>query len=222
MRRNPIPLLILVAALIGLGGAYAFFEQTVVPRYEATRSVLASRSDLELRMLVAYARGPLVEEDYTMRDADGVSSAEYRGIGRNGLQITIAERPRKTIEEGSDVAYLFGQAVQDGIWELRSKPPRGDATARYTISVYQLTGTSHGSYRFSFTDPRYWATTGGHQFHIKLDKNKPLPDLLNLTSTVVVEPRYQKLVDDFRTFGPQSFRTKVAAAQTRLGARPQG
>jgi len=37
----------------------------------------------------------------------------------------------------------------------------------------------------------------------------------------VVEPRYQKLVDDFRTFGPPSFRTKVAAAQSRL-ARPQG
>jgi hypothetical protein len=222
MRRNPIPPLIFVAALIGLGGAYAFFEQTVVPRYQATRTVLTSRSDLALSLLVRYDRGPLVEEEYSMRDADGVSSAQYRGLGRSGVAITITERPRKTIEEGSDVAYLFGQAVQDGIWELPSKPPRGDASAHYTISVYQLTGSKHGSYRFSFTDPHYWATTGGHQFHIKLDKSKPVPDLLNLSSTVVVEPRYEKLVADFRGFGPQSFRTKVAAAQSRLGSRPQG
>lgn len=222
MRRNPIPPLILVAALIGLGGAYAFFEQTVVPRYQATRTVLTSRSDLQLRMLVRYDRGPLVEEDYAMRDADGTSTIDYRGVGRNGVTVTISERPRRTIEEGSNVAYLFGQAVQDGIWDLPSKPPRGDTSTRYTISVYQLTGSKHGSYRFTFTDPHYWATTGGHQFHIKLDKNKPVPDLLNLTSTVVVEPRYEKLVTDFRTFGPESFRAKVAAAQSRLGGRPQG
>jgi hypothetical protein len=102
--------------------------------------VLASRSDLELRMLVRYTRGPLVEEDYTMRDADGVSTSQYRGVGRNGVQITIAERPRKTIEEGSDVAYLFGQAVQDGIWELHSKPPRGDTALTTSRSRIRSTG----------------------------------------------------------------------------------
>ncbi len=222
MRRNPVPALIFIVTLIGLAGAYAFFERSVFPRYAATRNVLASKSDIALRMVVSYERGPLLEEDYSMHDADGVSSAVYRGLGRNGVQITIAERPRKTIEEGSNVAYLFGQAVQDGIWDLPSKPPRGDTTARYTISVYQLVAGKHGSYRFTFTDPHYWATTGGHQFHIKLDKHKPIPNLLTMSSTVLVEPRYQKLVDDFRTFGPRSFRSKVAAAQNRLGARPQG
>jgi hypothetical protein len=222
MRRNPIPPLIFVVTLIGLAGAYAFFQRALVPRYAATRSVLASRSDIELRMSVRYARGPLVEEDYTMSDEDGVSSAAYRGVGRSGLQITIAEPPLKTIDEGRNVANLFGEVVQDGIWELPSKPPRGNTNARYTLSIYQLTGTSHGSYRLTFTDPHYWATTGGHQFHLKLDKNKPLPDLLNLSSTVLVEPRYERLVADFRSFGPPSFRTKVAAAQSHLGARSQG
>jgi hypothetical protein len=222
MRRNPIPALIFIVALIGLAGAYAFFQASVVPRYAATRTVLASRSDIQLRMVVRYARGPLVEEDYTMADADGVSSAGYRGLGRSGVQITIAERPRKTLDEGSNVANLFGAVVQDGIWDLPSKPPRGDTNARYTVSIYQLTGSRHGSYRFSFTDPHYWATTGGHQFHITLSKDKPVPDLLTLSSTVTIEPRYQKLVDDFRTFGPQSFRSKVAAAQVRLGARSAG
>jgi len=51
-----------------------------------------------------------------------------------------------------------------------------------------------------------------------LSKNKPLPNLLALTSTTLVEPRYEKIVEDFREFGPQSFRDKVAAAQTRLKA----
>jgi len=40
-----------------------------------------------------------------------------------------------------------------------------------------------------------------------------------MTSTVIVEPRYQKLVQDFRSFGPESFRSKVQAAQARLSAR---
>jgi hypothetical protein len=151
-----------------------------------------------------------------MSDIDGLSKSRYRALGRSGLAITIDERPRVTIDEGPNVAFLFQQAVLDGIWELPSRPPRGDTSTHYTIEVYQLTGDRHGSHRFEFTDPHYWATTGGHQFHITLAKNKPVPDLLTLSSTTLVEPRYEKLVADFREFGPQSFRDKVAAAQTRL------
>lgn len=216
MRRNPVPLLILLAALVGLGGAYWAFEATVVPQLNRTHDVLASRSELRLAMLVRHDTGPISEEDYSMSDIDGLSGSSYRAIGRNGVQITIEERPRKTIEDGPDVAYFFQQAVADGIWDLQSKPPRGDRSTHYTIDVYQLTGSQHGAHRFEFTDPRYWATTGGHQFHIVLSKDKPLPDLLRLSSTTLVDPRYAKVVDDFRAFGPQSFRQKIAAAQSRL------
>ncbi len=217
MARNPIPPLILILTFIGLACAGVFFAKTVLPRAIATRKVLDQASKIHLAMTVHYDKGPLVEEDYAMSDDDGVSSSHYKAVGRDGLQITVAERPRRTLEPGTDVAFFFDKAVLDGIWELTSKPPRGDTSAHYTITIYQLTGNEHGSRTIVFTDPHYWATTGGHQFHIKLERDKPVPDLLQLTSTVLVEPRYEKLVGDFRAFGPPSFREKVTAAQERLG-----
>jgi len=216
--RNPIPKLVFLTAIVAIGGAYWLFQTTLLPRYAGTRAVLASRSELRLAMTVHHATGPITEESYAMSDIDGLSSSSYRAQSRNGVQITIAERPRRTIEAGPNVAYFFQQAVADGIWELTTKPPRGDTSTQYTIDVYQRTGDAHGSRRITFTDPHYWATTGGHQFHLVLSKNKPLPDLLNVSSTTLIEPRYQKLVDDFRSFGPESFREKIAAAQSRLKA----
>jgi hypothetical protein len=216
--RNPIPLLVFFASCIGLAAAYWAFEATVVPRINRTHDVLASRSELRISMTVRHDTGPISEEDYAMSDVDGLSKSRYRALGRSGVQITIDERPRRTIEDGPNVAYFFQEAVQDGVWDLQSRPPRGDRSTHYLIDVYQLTGDQHGEHRFEFTDPHYWATTGGHQFHITLDRNKPLPNLLTLSSTTLVEPRYEKVVGDFLSFGPQSFRDKVAAAQSRLKA----
>jgi hypothetical protein len=216
--RNPIPKIVFVTAVLAVAGAYWVFQTMLLPSYVGTRQVLASRSELRLGMSVRHSSGPISQEDYTMSDIDGLSTSNYRAQSRNGLQINIAERPRETIEEGPNVAYFFQEAVADGIWELTNKPPRGDRSTIYTLFVYQRTGDKDGSRTITFTDPHYWATTGGHQFHIVLDKHKPVPDLLTMTSTTLVEPRYQKLVDDFRAFGPQSFRDKVAAAQSRLKA----
>jgi hypothetical protein len=217
VRRNPIPVLIFVATLIGLGAAYAYFQQTQTGRYEAARSVLAQRSEIRLRMTVRYDKGPLASEEYQMSDIEGTSGVRYTAIGRGGTQITIDERPRRTLEQGANVAFLFDELVQHGIWELRSKPPRGDTATHYDIEIAQVSGSGHGSREIVFTDPHYWATTGGHQFHITLAKNKPIPDLLNLSSTVLVEPRYGELVAAFRAFGPPSLRAKMAAARVRLG-----
>lgn len=218
MRRNPVPLFVFVVALLAVGGFWWAYETTVLPSSIRTHNVLASRSELRLGMTVRHTSGPIAEEDYAMSDVDGLSASNYRAQSHSGLIINIAERPRETIEEGPDVAYFFQEAVQDGIWELTNKPPRGDRTIQYTINVYQRTGDQSGSRTFTFTDPHYWATSAGHQFHIVLDKNKPVPDILKLSSTTLAEPRYEKLVDDFRAFGPQSFRDKVAAAQSRLKA----
>ena len=217
--RNPVPLLILVATLVGLGVAYAYFGATQTGRYEASRSVLNQRSEIRLAMTVRYDAGPLAQEDYRMSDIEGTSRIAYRVLGRNGVQIPIEERPRPTLEPGADVAFLFDELVADGIWELRSKPPRGDTRRHYTVEIAQVAGQGHGSHRFEFTDPHYWATTGGHQFHITLDRNKPVPDLVQLSSTTLVEPRYEKLVAAFRGFGPPSLRSKIVAARARLGER---
>ncbi|GAC1301895.1 MAG: hypothetical protein NVSMB19_10540 [Vulcanimicrobiaceae bacterium] len=217
--RNPIPPLVFGAALLGVAASYVFFQQMLLPRYSASRQVLNSRSELRLSMIVRHDTGPIAEEDFKMRDVDGLSTSSYKVLGRNGVEISIAERPQATTADGPNVAYFFQQTVADGIWELRSKPPRGDRSTHYVLDVFQDVNGQHGSRHVTFTDPHYWATTGGHQFRIHLDKHKPVPDLVNLSSTTLVEPRYEKVVADFRNFGPTSFKSKVTAARARLGVR---
>jgi len=216
--RNPVPILVTLTVLIALAGAYGLFQATETHRYQASRGVLEARSVLALSLKMRHARGPIAEEDYVMSDDDGISKSRYRAIARSGLTITVDERPRRTLEEGANVAYLFQQADQDGIWELQSKPPRGDTSTSYTVDVAQRIGDQHGSHEFTFTDPHFWATTVGHEFHITLSKSKPLPDLLSLRGTALVEGRYQTVINDFLSFGPQSFRADIASAQSRLKA----
>ncbi len=217
MRRNPIPFFILALSIVALLAAYAMFNRSIVPRYEGARKVLDRRSEIRLSLVIRHDRGPIAEEDYALSDIDGTSAGSYRAVGRSGSTITIEERPRQTLEDGANVAFVFGKAVQDGIWELTNRPPRGDTSTHYTVHVYQFEDEQHGSRDYTFTDPHYWATTGGHQFHITLDKNKPVPNLLQMSSSVIVEPRYEALVEDFRSYGPDSFRAKEAQARARLG-----
>jgi hypothetical protein len=191
------------------------YFQTLAPRYARNDKILHSASDIRVSLKIAYDRGPLRQEAWNMRDRDGLSTLSYRALGRNGTQVTIAERPTDSINDQSNVAFLFGKLVQDGLWDLPSKPPRGDTNAHYTIAVYQLITNEHGGRSFTFTDPHYWATTGGRQFHIHLDKDKPIPDLLRISGTSLIEPRYGELVDDFRAFGPHSFLTRIASEKKR-------
>jgi hypothetical protein len=207
--------LVFFTMLVGVILASIVYVRTLAPRYAKNHAILHSASDIRVAMRIAYDRGPLSEETWKMQDRDGLSTLDYRALGRNGIQVTIAERPSETIHSESNVAFLFGKLVQDGLWDLPSKPPRGNTNAHYTISVYQLITSKHGGRSFTFTDPHYWATTGGHQFTIHLDKDKPVPDLLQMSSTTLVEPRYAELVDDFRQFGPQSFLSRIAAEKKR-------
>jgi hypothetical protein len=215
VNRNLIPLLVFLTLFAGCIVAGVVTLHTLVPRYAHSDAVLHSASDIKVAMQIAYDRGPLRSETWTMRDRNGLSTVAYRALGRNGIQVTISERPSSDVDERSNVAFLFGRLVQDGLWDLPSKPPRGNTNAHYTISVYQLITNQHGGRSLTFTDPHYWATTGGHQFTIHLDKDKPVPDLLRMSSTTLVEPRYDELVADFRAFGPSSFLTRIAAEKKR-------
>jgi len=100
--------------------------------------------------------------------------------------------------------------VQDGVWDLMNRPPRGDTSVHYTIYVKQKADFKQGDRTVTFTDPHYWATTAGRQYTIDLRKTNP-NDLLKLQGTQLADPRYQKVVDDFRAFGPPNFRAKIAA-----------
>lgn len=212
MHRSIVPLFVLLAGILAIGAGWLIFERTERASYEAAHRVAHSRSEIRMSLLIRREKGPIAEEEYRLFDLDGLSSAEYRGLGRSGLQIKITSEPRST----TDVSFTFGKAVIDGIWELTNKPLRGDTATRFEVWVYQEVAGEHGERRFSFTDPAYWARNAGREYHIHLDRSKPVPDLLQLEGTSLAEPRYGRVVADFLAYGSPAFRARVAATQARL------
>ncbi len=99
-----------------------------------------------------------------------------------------------------------------------NKPPAGNTNAHYTIHIHQIADKEHGSRTVTFTDPKYWALEAGRQYQIVLSRNSPTPDLTKLQSTTLADPRYQKIVDAFRSFGSDAFRSRVRQAQALVRA----
>jgi hypothetical protein len=170
-------------------------------------------SQLYARMSIRYAKPPIFEEEYRMQDVEGISTFEYRVRSYNCKEITVKAPPGKIY----DVSFFFGGLDQDGIWQMVNLPPLEGADAYYTVYVKQLADFKQGDRTVTFTDPRYWAAHSSHrQFRIDLSKQNA-NDLLHMQSQVTGDARYQQVVDDFRTFGPDEFRKNVAVARTRAG-----
>lgn len=168
-----------------------------------------SASVLDLSLALKYDKPPVYEEQYVMRNDNGVSTAQYRIQGYSGKVVTITLPPDKTYA----VTFFFEQVVQDGIWQLMNKPDAGNTDVHYTLHIHQVADQKQGSRTVTFTDPHYWAVTAGRQYEIQLSKNSPTPDLTKLKSTTLADPRYEQIVTAFRNFGTPSFRKKVAEAQ---------
>jgi len=231
MRRHvPFGWFILVLSLATL--AWIYFKYIPIEGAKLEQVVaLKCPSDIALRLTIDYDKPPIYQEEYLMNDVDGVSTSSYRIRGYAGKQIKIVAPPSKTY----DVSFLFGLVVQDGIWDLMDRAPRGNTAVHYTLYVRQKalitvadaagatkTVCRTGDRTITFTDPHYLATTAGRQYQIDLGKGAPKSpvDLLKMQSTTLADPHYEKIVDDIRAFGPDSFRSKVAAARaTILGAR---
>ena len=212
--RSFIPLAIVVLTIAAAIGAWLIYFPSESQRYNATRSVSRTSSVIRIEFTVAHQRGAIGREKFTFTNDNGHADVAYEGTNLAGTLVARFTEPL----DGYLVANLFGQVVRDGIWDLRTMPPRGDTTTTYTISVYQLTDNKSGNNRFTFTDPHYWATTGGRQYRIHLDKNKPVPDLLKLQSTSLAEPRFAALVQDFENFSAPGFRATLATARAKLRA----
>jgi len=215
MNRSPvIPLAITVLAIAAVVIGWMIYWPIESSRYAATRTVERSKSIIRMTYTVTHQHGPIARERLIFSNVDGKAEVAYEGTNRPGTAIARFKQP----VAGFNVATLFGETVHDGVWDLRTKPPRGDTTISYTIAVYQETDNQSGEHTFTFTDPHYWATTGGRQYVIHLDKNKPVPDLLTLRSTSISEPRYGKIVHDFDAFDAPGFRATLAAARAKLRA----
>lgn len=214
MRRFPTAWAIAVFAFVMVIIGWRIYSADELTRVQRVAHVREAPSQIYARLLIHYDKPPIYEEEYRMQDIEGKSTYSYRIRGYNGKQITITQ-PSRAVH---DVSYFFGKLdQQDGVWQIVNQPDRGDTTVHYTIYVKQLADYKEGERTVTFTDPHYWATMAGRQYQIDLSKQSP-KDLLKMDSTALADPRYEKIVNDFRAFGPDSFRARVAAAQAAVRA----
>jgi hypothetical protein len=218
-RQFPIGWAVFVFSIIALGLVYFMYFNREVGTMQVAYTQCPS--DLRMALTIRYDKPPLLNESYHMRDNDGISTYSYAVEGATGRLITITSPQREIL----DVSYLAGKLDQDGARSMTSEPPAGDTSTHYTLDLYrkEMYGAGdcrHESRTITFTDPHYWATTAGHQYHIDLSQGSPknAGDLLKIQGTATADPRYQEIVDDFRTFGSDEFRARIAAAQARVRA----
>ncbi len=213
MRRFPIEILIVVLVVVMLALGWRIYGTGEMGRFGPAIHAQRAPSELHARMLVRHTHGPIYEEEFRMSDVEGVSNFDYRIRGVNGHQITVTAPAARVY----DVSFFIGGLDQDGIWQLQNKPPRPDANEHYTVWVKQIADYKRGERTVTFTNPEYWAKRAGQQFEIDLSKGVP-KNLVFLAGQQAGDKRYQQIVTDFRTFGPDEFRRNVAAAQTRIRA----
>jgi hypothetical protein len=211
MRRFPVTPFILVAVVITAVSGWYLYAKPEHDRFVAVQRVLASRSEIRLTYVIEHGDGPIAREVWSMQNLNGTSVASYAATDRKGTTATF-DQPIV----GYSVTFLFDKLVQDGIWELHTRQGRGPSRDIYAVTIAQVADKASGSHHFEFTDPHYLATTAGREYHIHLDPNKPLPDLLRLQSTSVADPRYQQIVDDFQQFGSPRFKQTIVAAREKL------
>ncbi len=211
MRRVPISLLIVLAAIAMAVSGWMLFAKTEHDRFVAVDRVNHSRSEIRFSYAVIHTNGPIAREVWSMQNINGHSVASYTAVDRRGTKATFDEQI-----EGYDVTFLFDTLVQDGIWELQTRPFLGSSQTLHVVQISQIADKSSGSHRFQFSDAHYIATEAGREYHIHLDPHKPVPDLLSLQSTSTADPRYEKIAQDFEQFGPARFKATIAAAKAKL------
>ena len=218
-RNNWFGTAIFVFAVVFVIAGLVFIKWPDFQHKQDVAKVLNQRSFSEASLRITYSKPPLYSEEYTMRDDNGVSSATYKIQGYSGKVVTITLPAERTMTAGRDVGYFFEDITQnDQAWQLVNKAPAGNTDALYSLHLHQIADNRQGTRTVIFTDPHYWAVTAGRQYHIQLSPHSPTPDLTKLQSTSLADPRYEKVVQAFRSFGPPSFREKVAQAQALVRA----
>ncbi len=211
MRRFPVTLLILIAVVVAAVGGWMLFAKSEHDRFVAVDRVDHSRSEIRLSYILVHTSGRIAREVWSMQNINGHSVASYTAVDRAGNKATFDEQI-----VGYDVTFLFDTLVQDGIWDLETRPFRGSSQLLHVVDIAQIADKSSGSHRFQFSDAHYIATEAGREYHIHLDPHKPVPDLVNLQSTSTADPRYEKIAQDFEQFGPPRFKATIAEARAKL------
>ncbi len=215
MRRFPIGLTIAVAAILAL--ALITWKVPLFPSNESPSSVARMQRNCPTHIFaslrILYDHPPIYTEAYSMRDDNGSSTFQYVVRSYAGRQITVKAPPRATY----DVSFFFGKLISDdGAWEITDRPPFGNTSVHYTLTTRREEMCRVDQHTVTFTDPEFWARTKLREYDIHLSPTGPLPTVFSGQGIVYRDPRYLKIVDDFRSFGPPEFSNAVARARAEV------
>ena len=209
MRRFPVTLLILVAAVVAAVGGWMLFAKSEHDRYVAVDRVQPLALRVPSLVHLQHTSGPIAREVWSMQNIDGRSTASYTAVDRHGTKATFDEQ---IVRLRRDVPVpAAGRRRHLGAWSRARSAGRRKRCTWSQIS--QVADKASGSHRFQFSDAHYIATEAGREYHIHLDPHKPVPDLVNLQSTSTADPRYEKIAEGLRS-------VRLAALQGARWPRP--
>lgn len=213
MQRFPFGLAIFIFAIVALVLITLFLSPVQHGRLGAVSQLQGCPTRIVAVLNIKYDRPPVYTESYQMRDDNGVSSFEYVVRSYAGKQIVVKVSPHATY----DVSFFFGKLItDDGAWDIPDRPPLGNTSVHYTVTTSRTEMCHTDGHTASFTDPQFWATTKKREYHIHLSPKGPLPSIFTLQGTAFRDPRYLEIVNDFRSFGPDNFRSAVASARKQV------
>jgi hypothetical protein len=211
---------LVIVVIIAVGSvAYLFFLKPFIAQQPQLDKVLYANSTWTVTMQIYKQRGPISAETYRIANDNGATRMFYSATNADGSVTKQFDVPLA----GPTGTFLFEQLRADGIWDLDDKPVRPHSTEQYVIEVDQTLGDQGGSRAFGFSDPQYWATTKAQEISIRLPAKSMRR--FNLTQVATAahplrEPRYLKIVDEIKSFGPQSITQAEALIRSELAAIP--
>jgi hypothetical protein len=190
---------VLVAAI-----AYHFFLRPFIAQQPKVERILNGRSTWSVTLQEYTLHGPISVQTYRVTNVDGKVSMFYSATDSKGIVTKQFSVPIF----GPSGTFFFENLRAEGIWELEDKPVRPHPRTEYIVEVQQTLGNEGGSRAFGFSDPDYWAKTNAREFMLRLNPKGKGTDFgahsLGEAGRPLRDPRYARIVDLFRHFGPQS------------------
>jgi len=212
--------LVIAICVILAAAGYVFFLRPYLTTEPQVDKVLNANSTWNVSMQRYLAKGLIGSETYRITNNNGAVTMFYSASNRDGTLTKEFNVPLS----GPNATFLFQQLGADGIWELDDKPIRTHPNDEYVVEVAQTLGDQGGSRAFGFSDPHYWATTKAEEFQIRMPaKSMQRLNLARVGSAgrSLRDPRYQRIVDEIRAFGPPSVLQAEDLIRSEIAANPK-
>jgi len=206
-------LLFAVIAVVGVI-SYQYFLRPFIEQEPQVQQVLTENSTWSVTLQEYILSGPIAAQTYRLSNDNGRTTMFYAATNRAGTETKEFTVPLV----GPEGTFLFEQLRADGIWDVDEKAVRPDPKLECIMEVDQTLGDDGGTRSFSFSDPRFWATTTAKEYDLKLPPKGAIGD--SALSAVgsggkdLRDPRYLEMVQAIEAFGPST----VVDAESKIRA----